>query len=107
MHRLFAGLAVREADARLLARAYDDLGVEVYVKAYTVPEQDVNLSASDAETSQALGDFLTAFTFLVEKTSMWTASGVEGPVVIDEEAWQEFREAADRFRVRGKPSKNV
>ncbi|MBE3550468.1 MAG: hypothetical protein IMX03_04530 [Brockia lithotrophica] len=101
VHRLFAGLAVREADARLLARAYDDLGVEVYVKAYTVPEQDVNLSASDAETSQALGDFLTAFTFLVEKTSMWTASGVEGPVVIDEEAWQEFREAADRFRVRG------
>jgi len=101
VHRLFAGLAVREADARLLAQAYDELGVEVYVKAYTVPERDVNLSASDAETSQALGEFLSAFTVLAEKTAMWTAAGVKGPVAIDEEAWREFRETAGRFRARG------
>jgi len=101
VQRLFTGLAAREGDARLLARAYEDLGVEVYVKTYVVPERDVDLSTSDAETGEALGDFLTAFTFLVEKASIWTAAGVQGPVTIDEEAWREFRDTANRFYAQG------
>ncbi|WP_028987459.1 hypothetical protein [Thermicanus aegyptius] len=100
--RLFLGMSYRKEDALNLAGYFQNKGVEIYLKEYSVPGGKMLFPGAKKEEMDTLNLFLTHGTYLLEKTASWSGQGVIGKANISDEEWKKFKETHRLFLLESK-----
>lgn len=100
--RLFLGISYRKEDALNLAGFFQNRGVEIYLKEYTVPGGKMLFPDANRDQLEQLNLFLTHGTYLLEKTATWSGQGVIGKANISDEEWKKFKDTHRLFLLESK-----